>query len=90
MSPTDQTMLTARAEVLDAVRAELAVAAPDVDAGADPTAHLRDDLDVDSLALLELVARLEHRYGVQVPDEDWTRLTSLDALTDYVLANAPR
>ncbi len=73
------------ADVLAIARAELAVAAPDVPADAPPDAHLKHDLDVDSLALLELVARLEYRFSVCVPDEDWPRLTSLSAIVGYVL-----
>jgi acyl carrier protein len=74
-----------RSAVLDRVRAELAVAAPDVAPDAPPAADLRYDLGIDSLALVELVARLEYEYSIAVPDEDWQSLTTLDAITDYLL-----
>jgi acyl carrier protein len=74
------------AAVLAVVRAELAVAAPDVAADAPPDADLKYDLDVDSLSLLELVARLEYHYSVTVPDEAWPQLSSLSAIVDYVIA----
>ena len=38
-----------------------------------------------SLAVLELVARLEYRFGVAVPDEAWPRLTSIGAVADYLV-----
>ena len=71
-------------EILAIVREQLAVAAPDVPADADETAEFRHDLEVDSLAILELVARLEYRFNVAVPDEDWPRLTSMAAVVDYI------
>jgi acyl carrier protein len=74
------------ASVLSVVRAELAVAAPDVPADAPADADLKYDLAVDSLSILELVARLEYHYSVTVPDDDWARLNSLNAIVDYVIA----
>lgn len=71
-------------DLLTVVREELAVAAPDVPADADADADLRHDLDVDSLALLEFVARLEYRFSVSVPDEAWPQLTSITAVVDYL------
>lgn len=73
-----------KAEILVVVREELAVAAPDVPSDADPTAHFSHELGVDSLAVLEFVARLEYRYGIAVPDDAWPGLTSLDAVVDHL------
>ena len=64
-----------RSEILSVIREELAVAAPDVPGDADPTAHLGLDLEVDSLAVLEFVARLEYRFGLVVSDDAWPGLT---------------
>lgn len=77
-----------RAAVLERIRAELAIAAPDVAADAPTDADLRYDLGIDSLALVELVARLEYEYSIAVPDEDWQSLSSLDAITDYLMERA--
>ncbi len=76
--------------VLALVRRELAVVLPDVPPDADPDADLKVDLDVDSLALLELVARMEYLVGVAVPDEDWTLLTTMTALVDYLVDHGAR
>ena len=81
-----------RSEILAVVREELAVAAPDVPADADTAAHLGLDLEVDSLAVLEFVARLEYRFGIAVPDDAWPALTSMDAVADFLesaLVGAP-
>ena len=73
-----------RSEILSVIREELAVAAPDVPSDADPAAHFGLDLEVDSLAVLEFVARLEYRFGLAVPDDAWPGLTSIDAVADFL------
>jgi acyl carrier protein len=73
-----------RSEILAVIRDELAVAAPDVPPDADTAAHLGLDLQVDSLAVLEFVARLEYRFGIAVPDDAWPGLTSMDAVADFL------
>jgi acyl carrier protein len=73
-----------RQELITAVREELATAAPDVPSDAAEDASLRSDLQVDSLAVLELVARLEYRFNTSVPDEDWPRLGSIGEIADYL------
>jgi acyl carrier protein len=43
-----------------------------------------DDLEVDSLTTLEIVVRLEKRYGVKVAEEDFSRLTSLAGVRELL------
>lgn len=76
-----------RQSIVNIVREELAVAAPEVAPDAEESADLRHDLDVDSLATLELVARLEYRFSVSVPDEAWPQLCSVAAIADYIGAS---
>ena len=71
-------------ELIDIVRTELRAAVPKVPEDADPTAHLRHDLGVDSLGALEFVARLEYRFQVVVSDDDWQRLTSIGQVADVI------
>ena len=81
-----------RSEILAVIREELDVAAPDVPADAATAAHFGLDLEVDSLAVLEFVARLEYRFGIAVPDDAWPGLTSMDAVADFLettLVGAP-
>jgi acyl carrier protein len=73
-----------REDLITAVREELAVAAAEVAPDAAEDLSLRSDLQVDSLAILELVARLEYRFGTSVPDEDWPRLGSIGQIADYL------
>ncbi len=72
-----------RAELVAIVREELITAAPHQADEASETASFREDLGIDSLALLEFVARLEYRFSVAVPDEAWPQLTSIATVTDY-------
>lgn len=46
------------------------------------------NLDLDSITMLELVAGLEERYGIEVEDEDITPelLESARSLAQYVMA----
>ena len=47
-------------------------------------ARFRQDLGLDSLDLVELVARLEQATGLYVPDDDVARLSSVAATLAYV------
>ena len=46
----------------------------------------RQHLGLDSLDLVEMVARLEQATGIFVPDEDVQQLVSISATADYVRA----
>ncbi len=53
---------------------------------ADVTAETRfkEDLEVDSLDLFELVMALEEEFGTEIPTEDLTELTTVGAVIDYI------
>ena len=44
----------------------------------------KDDLDVDSLDLFELVMALEEEYGVKIPSEEVENLTTVGAVIKYL------
>jgi acyl carrier protein len=46
--------------------------------------HLRDDLGLDSMAVIELVYRLEETFNLQIPDEDLAGLTSVEHVVRYI------
>ncbi len=48
------------------------------------SASLRDDLDMDSLAVVELVMELEDRGGMIVPDGDYEKLRTVRDVLDYL------
>ena len=45
---------------------------------------LKDDLGADSLDLFELVMALEDEYGIEIPAEELTELTTVGAVIDYL------
>ncbi|GAA3922176.1 acyl carrier protein [Streptomyces gulbargensis] len=44
-----------------------------------------DDLDVDSLSMVEVVVAAEERFGVKIPDEDVKNLKTVGDAVDYIL-----
>jgi acyl carrier protein len=49
-----------------------------------PTAVFADDLDADSLDLVELVMALEEEFDVQVPEEELEGVTTVQQAYDLV------
>ncbi|WP_431956701.1 meromycolate extension acyl carrier protein AcpM [Nocardia lijiangensis] len=43
-----------------------------------------DDLDIDSLSLVEIAVQLEDKYAVKVPDEDLASLRTVGDAVAYV------
>ena len=76
-----------------AVLAAIAQVAPDVDPDdLDDAARLRQDLELDSLDFLRLVETLAQSTGVDIPERDYPRVTTVGALIRYLAeagANRP-
>ena len=81
--------MASREEVFEQVREilveRLDVKEDDVNIGA----HLRDDLEADSLDLVELVVELEDRYGIRMAEDQAERVKTVGDAVDFVLAQAP-
>jgi len=45
-----------------------------------------DDLGADSLDTVELVMALEDEFGLDIPDEDAEKLTTVGKAMDYILS----
>lgn len=48
------------------------------------TQHLRDDLGLDSMAVIELLYRIEEAFDLQIPDQDLMGLTTVGHVVGYV------
>lgn len=48
------------------------------------TQHLRDDLGLDSMAVIELLYRIEEAFDLQIPDQDLVGLTTVGHVVGYV------
>ena len=51
-----------------------------------PEAKFGDDLDADSLDLVELVMALEEEFGIEVPEEDLEGIETVGQAYDLVVA----
>jgi acyl carrier protein len=72
-----------------AVAEELHRIAPEIDlAEIDHTVDLREECDIDSMDFLNLVTALSKRFGIEMPEADYERMRSLDALARYIETHA--
>jgi acyl carrier protein len=46
--------------------------------------HLRDDLGLDSMAVIELLYKIEETFNIQIPDQDLAGLTTVSSVARYV------
>jgi acyl carrier protein len=75
--------------VREAVLAAIGEIAPELDPAAlDPAADLREQADLDSMDYLNLVVAIGEATGVEVAEEAYGRLDTIDAIVDYVAARA--
>ena len=47
-------------------------------------ANFRDDLEADSLDLVELIMAFEEEFGAEIPDEEAEKLTTVGAVINYL------
>ena len=50
----------------------------------EPDHHLRDDLGLDSMAVIELLYKIEETFDLQIPDQDLVGLSTVGAVAQYV------
>lgn len=59
--------------------------APEIDTESiQSSASLRDQLDLDSMDFLNFVLALHDRLGVDIPEADYSRLSTLDGAMAYL------
>jgi acyl carrier protein len=69
-------------EILEKVREIIVEIAEDMDIEEEDVkndSHLVDDLELDSMALLEVLAGMEKEFGVKIPESEFPNLISIDA-----------
>ena len=74
-------IVTGLAEILE----ELAGVTP-ADVTEDKT--FTDDLDVDSLSMVEVIMAAEDRFGVKIPDTEMQNLKTVGDAVSYIEANS--
>ena len=59
--------------------------APDEDlSNFKPDVRLRDQLQLDSMDFLDIVMELRKQYRVQIPEEDYPQLATMDSTVEYL------
>jgi acyl carrier protein len=77
MAMTDQEILEGLGEILDEVAG---VPADQVT----PDKTFVDDLDIDSLSMVEIAVAAQDKFGVEIPDDQLKDLKTVQDVIDYV------
>ena len=77
---SDNEILNGLAEIVEEVAG---VATEDVT----PEKSFVDDLDIDSLSMVEIAVQAEDRFGVKIPDEQLAELKTVGDAVDYIAKN---
>lgn len=72
-------------EISSVILEIIADIAPDEDlSDVKPDVRLRDQMDLDSMDFLDIVMELRKRYGIEVPEEEYPKLATLDSCVEYL------
>jgi acyl carrier protein len=76
-----------RDEIRATVLRVLGEVAPEADlASLKPDIGLREQLDVDSMDLLNFVIGLHNALNIEIPETDYPKLATLDGCVQYLMA----
>lgn len=54
-----------------------------------PSASFEDDLNADSLDLVELIMSLEEEFGIEISEEDAEKIRTVGDASEYIREHAP-
>jgi acyl carrier protein len=78
-----------REEVFERVRDYLATELQADAARIGDGTRFKDDLNADSLHLVELLVELEDSYGIRIPDDEAAKMETVGSVVDFVAAHVP-
>jgi acyl carrier protein len=74
-------------DIRKVVQEELNNIAPEVDiATVEPSADLREAIDIDSMDFLNFITAIHHRLGIDIPEIDYPKLVTLAGMAAYLEA----
>ncbi|HEY7488800.1 MAG TPA: acyl carrier protein [Streptosporangiaceae bacterium] len=76
---TEQEILTGLGEIIEEIAG---VPASEVT----PEKTFVDDLDIDSLSMVEIAVAAQDKFGVEIPDDELKNLKTVKHVIDYVQA----
>ena len=72
-------------DIRTVVEEELGNIAPEVDLKqVDSSADLREALDIDSMDFLNFITAIHHRLGINIPEIDYPKLSTLEGAVGYL------
>jgi acyl carrier protein len=78
---TDQEILAGLAEIIDEIAG---VPADEVS----PDKNFVEDLDIDSLSMVEIAVAAQDKFGVEIPDEQLKDLKTVQDVINFVSKNS--
>ena len=77
----DETIKDGLAEILEEVAGVLP-------ADVSEEKSFTDDLDVDSLSMVEVAMAAEDKFGVKIPDDELAKLSTVSDAVDYISSHS--
>jgi acyl carrier protein len=81
MTMTEQEILAGLGEIIEEIAG---IPADEVT----PNKSFVDDLDIDSLSMVEIAVAAQDKFGVEIPDDQLKDLTTVQDVVNYVAKNA--
>ena len=80
-------MAASRDEVSERIKEVLVERLSVEEADITEEANFQEDLDADSLDLVEMIMELEDQFGIKIPDEDAQSIQTVGQAVDYVTSH---